>query len=287
MASASRRLKVSRSSIMGKSGFGMPRLEPQRDPSRTGLALHRPRLWTHGANHAPCRHADGGRDGRDRGPGPPPLCCRPCSPRAQRAAPAQPGPDRRRPAAVRTSGTATRADGGGWPAAAAPGGQQPAGDHPRRGRAGAGVGQERGRPLAVGRGLRSGVGGQDQGRPVPLVQVGQQGRVPGQVHVEFALEGARAVRGHLGLWEDRLAGADVPDDQGQGGVRLQAVAGDVDVVADGAVHLEGLGAGPGVAQSSRSAARPSDSRRRRIRPQAMWAMCAVVGESGQAKHGGA
>jgi hypothetical protein len=118
-------------------------------------------------------------------------------------------------------------------------GKQPAGDQERRSGAGTGVGQ-RGRSLAVGRGLGAGVGGQDQGRPTLLVEVGQQRWMPGQVQVELALKGTRAVRGHPGIWEDLLAGANVPNDEGQGGVRLQAVTGDVNVVTDGAVHLEGL-----------------------------------------------
>jgi hypothetical protein len=118
-------------------------------------------------------------------------------------------------------------------------GKQPAGDQERRSGAGTGVGQ-RGRSLAVGRGLGAGVGGKDQGRPTLLIEVGQQRWMPGQVQVELALKGTRAVRGHPGIWEDLLAGANVPNDEGQGGVRLQAVTGDVNVVTDGAVHLEGL-----------------------------------------------
>ena len=97
-------------------------------------------------------------------------------------------------------------------------------------------------PPAVGRGLGVGVGGQDQDVAVLLVEVGEEGGMPGQVQVDLALERARPVGGHGHVRQDLLAGADVTDDKGQPGVRLQAVAGDVDVVADRAVHREGLGA---------------------------------------------
>src|SRR5215207_2357231 len=121
-------------------------------------------------------------------------------------------------------------------------GQQPTGRPGRQAGTGTGVGQ-RGVTSAMGRGRGVGVSGQYQGVTVRLIEVGQQRGMLGQIHVVLAGEAARAVGGDPGLGDYGLAALDVGDGQGEGRVRFQAVAGDIDVVADRALHLQHLGPG--------------------------------------------
>src|SRR5215216_246399 len=108
----------------------------------------------------------------------------------------------------------------------------------------------------------------------------------GQIHVELAGEAARAVGGDPGLGEHGLAALDVGDGQGEGGVWFQAVAGDIDVVADRALHFKHLGPGgrDGPQQQERGKEQRPDEPHRTSK--AAWRGCWGAGWCGSASGAG-